>query len=387
MLQLRKTVSGFETGGRLAGGVSGIIRGKWIMSDTGRAVGALIGAVVLGAGAIAGADWARENGFLPPPSDNAASVQADDAVEPEAPPATPYDRFIARGEPAPVLLDHIDALCGDASIYGAAEMRLAIAGEAPGTLLIHSIMSGSTPVIQRRSAPADQLHAYGRDGELGIMRAGERFTARAFVLDEDGEPVNSDPLTSGNSWGTMCIDAPAAAQALNALFAERGARVDPVAAALDVVAAENEDRPRDALDSMVAACSTGDQSTAVSGRWIIGAHIRRDQEWDGMIVHEMSGERPGGVEDFLDLDIAQRRETHASITRYSIPLSEPAFYPSTESGFGPYHNWQAIAVRRFEIWEDGYRSHSLSGDPVAGADIPCHDIAAGEAALRALGPF
>jgi len=386
MLQSRKAMSCFETGGRLAGAFRHH-QGEWIMSDTGRAAGALIGAVVLGAAAIAGTGWARENGFLPQPSDNAAPVHEETASEPEAPPATPYDLFIAGGEPAPVLLDHIDALCGDASIYGAPEMRLAIAGEAPGTLLIHSIMRGGMPVIQRRSAPADRLHAYGRDGELGIMRADGGFSARAFVLAEDGEPVNSDPLASETVWGTMCIDAPAAAQELNALFAERGARVDPVAAALHAFAAGNEDRPRDALDSMVAACGTGDQSTAVSGRWIIGANIRRDQEWDGMIVHEMSGERPGRVEDFLDLDIAERRETRAWITRYSIPLSEPAFYPLTASGFGPYLNWQAIAVRRFEIWEDGYRSHSLSGDPVAGADIPCHDIAAGEAALRAFGPF
>lgn len=359
------------------------------MSDLGRAGGALLGAIILAGVTVAGAGWARENGFLPaspqdvPPAQHATAPDADS--ERETTSATPYDLFIRGDNQAEALLDEINALCGFEGPIGADETRLALVGDAPGALLVHSTFGGGLAVVDRISAPADQLHAYG-DGQLTIVLAEGRLNGRTFVLDDAGEPVNSDPMVLSNDAELYlaCADAPGAARALNALLAERGSAGDPVQVALDDFVVEGENWPGERVGSIAAACGTGDVSTAVAGRWILDATIRRDRHWGEMVVNDFSGERPGGVDDFLYLDIAERSGFYAMITRYSIPLSEPAFYPLTESGFGPNFRWNAIAVRRFEIWSDGSRGHSEPGEPVRGVDIPCHDIAAGEEALSAV---
>lgn len=344
------------------------------MSGLGRAASALAGVIILAGAAVAGAGWARERGYLPQPSDDVAAAQ-DGAMARVSPAPTPYDRFIAGDDQSAVQLDEINALCGFTGSIGANETRLAISGEAPGAFLIHSTFDGEQPAVALRSAAADQLHAYARYGELVVMLADGAFNARVFVLDEDGEPVSSDPLSNDAEWFTACGDAPAAAAALNTVFAERGALYDPVQEALDQFA-------DGAVSAIATACGVGDVSTAVSGQWIIGSSVRREQPWDGVFDPE-TGDWIRGAEDFLDLEIARRWDDGAMISRYAIPLSESAVYAPTASGFGPTLDWDAIAVRHFQIWPDGSRAHSEPGDPVRRIDIPCLDIPAGEAALRA----
>lgn len=349
------------------------------MSDLGRAAGALVSVVAFAAATVAGVSWARANGYMPAPADDGAAVQAETAGQTRRTAATPYDLFITGDHQSAVQLDQINALCGFSGPIGPQETRLAIVGEGPGAFLIHSTSGGAFPAVARRSAPADQLHASGITGELLIMVAEGRFNARVFVLDERGEPLNSDPLEQNAQWYGLCANPVAAAAALNSLFAERGARFDPVPA----VQAALEQFAGGAVSEIATACGVTDISTAVSGHWIIGASVRRQQSWDD-ISHPETGDWIGGVDDFLDLDIAQRWGDGAMISRYAIPLSETAAYGPTASGFGPSLNWDAIAVRHFQISADGSRAHSEPGYPVRQIDIPCRDIAAGEAAIRAM---
>lgn len=346
------------------------------MSDLGRAAGALASVVILAAATVAGANWARANGYMPAPADDGAAVQAETAGQTRRTAATPYDLFITGDHQSAVQLDQINALCGFSGPIGPEETRLAIVGEDPGALLMHYTSGGAFPAVYRHSAPADQLHAASSEGELVIMVAEGRLNARVFVLDERGEPLNSDPLEQNAEWYGLCANPIAAAVELNSLFAERGARFDPVQAALEQFAGG-------AVSEIATACGVTDISTAVSGHWIIGASVRRQRSWED-ISHPETGDWIRGVDDFLDLDIARRWDDGAMISRYAIPLSETAAYGPTASGFGPSLNWDAIAVRHFQIWADGSRAHSEPGYPVRQIDIPCRDIAAGEAAIRAM---
>lgn len=350
------------------------------MSDMGRAAGALVSVVAFAAATVAGANWARANGYMPAPADDGAAVQAETAGQTRRTAATPYDLFITGDHQSAVQLDQINALCGFSGPIGPEETRLAIVGEDPGALLMHYTSGGAFPAVYRHSAPADQLHAASSEGELVIMVAEGRFNARVFVLDERGEPLNSDPLEQNAEWYGLCANPVAAAAALNSLFAERGARFDPVQAALEQFA---DQFAGGAVSELATACGVTDISTAVSGHWILGASVRRQRSWAG-ISHPETGDWIRGVDDFLDLDIARRWDDGAMISRYALPLSEAAAYGPTANGFGPTLNWNAIAVRHFQIWADGSRAHSEPGDPVRQIDIPCRDIAAGEAAIRAM---
>lgn len=249
------------------------------MSGFARAAGALLGAIVLAGFAVAVADWAREVGYLPQPAEGIAAAASNAVVEPISTGRTPYDLFIGGDYQSAVQLDEINALCGFSGPIGPDETRLAIVGEAPGALLIHSTSDGELPAIALRSAPADQLHAYARYGELAIMLASGQFDVRVFPLDENAEPVNGDRLENDSEWSAACGDAPAAAAALNAAFAEQGARFDPVQETLDQFA----DGSRSPIGT---ACGVSDIRTAVSGRWIIGSSVRREQPWDGVFHPE-----------------------------------------------------------------------------------------------------
>ena len=192
------------------------------MSDLGRAGGALFGAIILAGVTVAGAGWARENGFLPASPQDVPPAQQDtgpDAVsERETMPATPYDLFILGDNQSAVQLDEINALCGFEGPIGADETRLALVGDAPGALLVHSTFGGELAVVrpdQRTSGSASCLWRRSAD-----HRAGRGPVERAHIrgLDESGEPVNSDPIVLSNDAELYlaCADAPGAARALNA---------------------------------------------------------------------------------------------------------------------------------------------------------------------------
>lgn len=358
------------------------------MSNFGRAFGALLIAGGLGAAAVLVApyfesSYAGQNG-----------PQIAESTQQPAPSRipTPLSAFFSNGSAQENDAEHINAICGLSDIWSGGNQHFELAGDAPGQFSVLKTRDGSTNLFERFSAPADQLHAFRSYNEVYVQIAEGRFDARNYLLSDTGEVEFSGPLFNGARQTVACFDEATAAEtvlALNALFESRGAQIDKVRAGVRAFAVGHATDEREAVDSLLTACTLPDDLAELPAgqRILIGARLDLNGQYGEDVVIDMSGEALGGrPAPILDLQIAQIDESgeFAVIESHGLPVTDWTDLTSSESGFSPYYRFDAVEIYGFTISIDGATSHSVYQGLANGVDVPCHDIEAGQAVFAQL---
>ncbi len=355
------------------------------MQGVGRAFGAVTFSILVGAGAIYGIPFARDAGVLPPVSEAPLSSSLASA---EAGQSTPFDIYMegtAGLENAAVPINEICGF-GDRLVPGGVQFQLI--GDQPGQFSILRAREGELAVVERFTAPADQLHAFSEFTDLHVQNIG-RFNARNFVLSESGDVTNSFAMFNAVREVVTCENAQAATIALNTLFQTRGSDVDKVRAGIRDFIVGGAWDARERRDDLVAACtSQQDLAELPEGRRIlVGARLNRQGAYGEDVVHDMSGESLAGAPTpILNIQIAQVDSggMSATLESYSVPAADWSFLPETSNGFGPFFRFNAVEAYSFSVEPDGSRSHSVFGGTSDGVDIPCADVEAGRVRIEAL---
>ena len=369
---------------------------------------AVLGAVVSAAaaiGVVSAADWIAadrapaegaqvEQGERETPAMAADTPDSTlDAAGPEPAEPTRFDRFI-NPEGAPNRAAQANAVCGYSRSLSPGGTVIRIIGTPAVNLTLNRADAGDGEVLRTFSASADAVHAFATsDGSL-IIQAGhsdrDGLNGRVFVLDEDGFPTFSEPLLQRGRIALACDDAAAAAEILNTVFAELGEPVDPVRAGVRTM------QVGDGVDSweypvaegVVEAC-TSEQTLAelpAGALFLLTAEFDVNARYGELMEHDMSGESLAGVEEpmvYVTLASIDEESGFGNLTRYRVPVSW-SFLPVGEDAVSPVFRFSAIEVRSWTISPDGWRSHSIEGDPVESVSIPCDDPDAGAAALEAV---